>query len=181
MRVPAALVTIPLLVGVVAGLVAADLAVPDVPANAAAAASLALIAAFGGFSLSDTASTVFAATIGCALAGASLASSSSRDTYRPPLLRWFDARARDDAVVVEGVLREDASWSGAAASLVVDVDVIRGSPAAGDGDSMRTAGGVRVSVGGALAPARLGQWRAGRRIRAPVFLRLPPVYRDPGV
>ena len=179
MRVPAALVTIPLLVGVVVGLLAADRASPHLADNAAAAATLALIAACGAFSMSDTATTLVAAAVGCALAGASLASSSTRDTYEPPLMRWFEARAPDDAVMVEGVLREDASWSGTAASLVVDIDRIR--EPGGDGGWRRTAGGVRVNVGGALAPARIGEWRAGRRIRAPVFLRLPAVYLDPGV
>src|SRR5689334_4100699 len=139
---------------------------------AAAAGALALIAACGAFGLSDTGSTVAAATIGCVLAGTSLAWSSSRDTYRPALLRWFEARAPDDAVIVEGALREDASWSGAAASLVVDVDLIQESPFSRAVASMATLGGVRVTVGGVVSPARLDQWRAGRRIRAPVFLRL---------
>ena len=181
MRVPAALVALPLLLGVIAGLLAADRGVPDLAASAAAAAALALMAACGAFGLSDTGSTVVAATIGCALAGTSLAWSSSRNTYQPTLLRWFEARAPDDAVIVEGALREDASWSGTSASLVVDVDRIQESPAARADGSLATAGGVRVTVGGAVSPARLDQWRAGRRIRAPAFLRLPPVYLDPGV
>ena len=91
MRVPAALVALPLLLGVIAGLLAADRGVPDLAASAAAAAALALMAACGAFGLSDTGSTVVAATIGCALAGTSLAWSSSRNTYHPTLLRWFEA------------------------------------------------------------------------------------------
>jgi len=181
MRLPASLVTIPLLLGVIAGLLAADRGVPGLAASAAAAAALALLAACGAFGLSDTGSTVLAATIGCALAGASLASSSSRDTYQPPLLRWFEARAPDDAVTIEGALREDASWSAGGVSFVVDVDRIQEPSAGGGGRSIPAAGGVRANVGGAVAPARLGQWRAGRRIRAPVLLRLPTVYLDPGV
>ncbi|MEO7273483.1 MAG: hypothetical protein ABIX28_16215, partial [Vicinamibacterales bacterium] len=93
MRVPAALVTIPLLVGVVVGLLVADRGQAELFRYAAAAAVLAFVAAVGAFGLSDTATTVVASMVGCALAGVSLAMTSASGTYRPPLMRWFDARA----------------------------------------------------------------------------------------
>ncbi len=184
MRIPAALVTIPLLAGVVLGLLAAERGHLALVYPAASAAALALLAACGAFLLEDTHTTLAAAAIGCALVGTSLALTSARDVYHPPLLRWFESRAPAealDAVVVEGVLREDASWSGAAVTLVLTVDRLGGSPGQEDVALAPTAGGVRVSVGGVAAPGRMSDWRAGRRVRVPVFLRLPAVYLDPGV
>jgi len=42
-------------------------------------------------------------------------------------------------------------------------------------------GGVLVTVVGSLAADRVGDWRAGRRVRMPVMLRRPSRYLDPGV
>ena len=184
MRIPAGLVTLPLLAGVVLGLLAADRGQLDLRSAAASAAALALMSAVGAFCLTDRAVTVAGASVGCALVGFSLAVTSAGETYQPPLMRWFAARAPAaalEAAVVEGVLREDASWSGTAALLVLDVDRIGAFPAPQGLEALPASGGVRVTVGGELAAGRLAEWRAGRRIRAPVFLRLPTVYLDPGV
>jgi len=42
-------------------------------------------------------------------------------------------------------------------------------------------GGGALTVVGSLAPARVDDWRAGRRIRVPALLRRPSRYLDPGV
>ena len=78
MRLPAALITLPLLIGVVAGLMAADNGVVVAPASAAAA-GLAWLAAVGAFSLAEPALMVFAAALGCTLAGASRAESAAQE------------------------------------------------------------------------------------------------------
>ena len=43
------------------------------------------------------------------------------------------------------------------------------------------AGGVLLTVSGALARGHIDQWRAGRTIRAPAHLRRPSRYFNPGV
>ncbi len=86
------------------------------------------------------------------------------------------AEGRDEILVVEGTLRGDASPTDYGVSLVVDVDQVQWR-----GERRRTSGGVRISVGGTIGLERLGSWRAGRRIRAPVLLRRPQAYRNPGV
>jgi competence protein ComEC len=50
-----------------------------------------------------------------------------------------------------------------------------------DSDARAVTGAVRVTVGGQSAFARMAEWRAGRRIRAPVSLRAPLPYRNVGV
>ena len=45
----------------------------------------------------------------------------------------------------------------------------------------QVSGGVRLSVAGVLATARLNEWRAGRTVRVTAVLRPPAFYLDPGV
>jgi competence protein ComEC len=107
----------------------------------------------------------------------------------------------DEAVAtVEGVLRADASLTESGVSLSVDVDAIRGRVGQvglvgrvgwegqerqdrreGREEWHATRGGIAVTVVGSLAPQRLDDWRAGRRVRMPVALRRPSRYLDPGV
>src|ERR1043166_1528206 len=42
-------------------------------------------------------------------------------------------------------------------------------------------GGIRVTIGGAVAPRSLTEWRAGRIIEAPVIFRRPARYLNDGV
>ncbi|MGE0451407.1 MAG: DNA internalization-related competence protein ComEC/Rec2 [Vicinamibacterales bacterium] len=95
-------------------------------------------------------------------------------------------------VVLEGVLRTDAvlSASGAVSlSLRVDRVAFEQDARNSAGGSERHAGrglkavdgGVLLTVGGELAPLRMSEWTAGRRIRAPALLRRAPRYLDPGV
>ena len=181
MRLPAALVAIPFLAGCSAGILLADHPDPWLPLCAAAAAAIALVAAVGFFSDRFDAGVVCAIGAGCILAGLSLGLTAARSAYRPDLLASFNALdpgSREAPQVVEGVLREDAALSPGGVSLAVDVRVV----VTGTGRTRRdTAGGLRLTVGGASASERLDEWRAGRTIRMPVLLRNPTTYGNPGL
>jgi competence protein ComEC len=116
--------------------------------------------------------------------------------WRPPLRVAFEelartARARamqdgrgmpedDEAfAVVEGTLRADASLgaSGVSLSLAVDHLVNPTHPTY----PTLVSGGLLVTVVGSLTADRMGEWRAGRRVRMPVQLRRPSRYLNPGV
>lgn len=86
-----------------------------------------------------------------------------------------DGRA-NHPIVIEGRLREDAAPTATGVTLRIEVDRIwiGASP-------QRTAGGVSLSVGGALHGAHLSGWTAGRRIRAPALLRRPATYLNVGL
>ena len=175
MRAPALLVALPLLTGTSAAILLIDSAGDRLGLIAAAAALLALVAATGASAQEDTVSTVIAIGVGSLLAGVSLGTTAAARAYDPPLLQWFRSRNSADPAIVEGVLREDAAPRPFGVSLLVDVMSVDGHRGA---DAL---GGIRVSVGGVLAVARRGEWRAGRTIRAPVLLRRPPRYLNPGV
>jgi competence protein ComEC len=179
-RVPAALVAIPLVVGCAIGVFLLDRAGPELSFRVASSSLLALTAAIAFFLDGFGVRCATAAVAGCALTGISLGLTAASSAYSPDLLTWFqacDERCRDTPVVLEGMLREDAAMSAAGVSLLIDAigiaDVGRGT--------RRTSGGVRLTVGGAAAPSFLNLWRAGRTIRAPVLLRVPTSYYDPGV
>ena len=131
--------------------------------------------------------------VGFAAGGTLLGSEAWRHARQSPLRLVFDELARvqraqtvaagravpEDApafAFVEGYLRADASQGVAGVSLNLAVDRIRGP----DGERA-TAGGVLINVAGSLAPSLMGQWRAGRRIRAPVELHRAARYLDEGV
>jgi len=110
-----------------------------------------------------------AVALGFAAGGDLLALHAWRDARSTPLRRAFDeANQSSMFTYVEGVLRADASPGAGSVSMTVDVD----RPAAG---------GVIISVGGTLSSDLMKEWRAGRRIRAPVDLRRPTRYYDTGV
>ena len=115
-------------------------------------------------------------------------------------------RSEDDSAsaMLTGVLRTDASVRPrGTVSLSLDVrtagpiglDVRRADPlgppaVATEGPTesgllaahgVRVAGGVLLTVAGALAADRAAEWRAGRTIRVPAQLRRPSRYLDPGV
>jgi len=171
MRIPAALVAIPLLAGSAIGLLVADHTFTALPLCAAVAASLALIAAGAWFGEADPQGVACAAAVGCLAAGVSLGVTAARDAHRPPLLAWFDARAaqdRDAPVRLEGELREDAAVTPFGVSLTIAV-------------ARPARGGVRVSIGGGAAVERVDDWRAGRRVQVPALLRRPASYGNPGL
>jgi competence protein ComEC len=181
--VPAAIVALPLVVGALTGLVISDRSVLPIAFYAASAATIALLSAAAALSVESSAEAVAAIAIGSSLAGLSLGVTSAHRSYHPSLLQWFEAQDSRDAsapIRLEGVLREDASLSGPLPSLVVDVQRITMTTRDGR-PSIHAEGGVRLSIGGAFGPARLAEWRAGRRVRISALLRLPSTYLDPGV
>jgi competence protein ComEC len=181
MRAPAILITVPFIVGSAASIVLFDSLDPSTPLICAAAALLTLIAAVSSFGQNDWIDATAAIVIGAGLSGFSLGATAAAHAYHPPLLRWFDTVMSHDPVMLEGVLREDASLTPFGVSLTVDVLSVqigrRGIPQQAS-PAMR--GGVRVSIGGELLGTRIEQWRAGRRIRMPALLRRPSVYLNPG-
>jgi len=130
---------------------------------------------------------------GFAAGGALLSSDAWQHARRSSLRIAFDDLARSsrtEAVAagrslpedpsafafVEGALRTDASAGAAGVSLSLDVDRIRGP-----GVDRAVTGGVITTVAGSFAPALMGQWRAGRRVRLPVDLHRVSRYLDEGV
>jgi competence protein ComEC len=132
-------------------------------------------------------------------AGAVLLSSTEWQLARRPSLRVaFEQLARreraeaavegrhvpeDDAAfaTVEGVVRADAARVATGVSLSVLVDSLEGAPRQLTTDHVHVHGGIVGTVVGSLAAERMGDWRAGRRVRVPVQLRRPSRYLDPGV
>lgn len=132
--------------------------------------------------------------------GVALASDAWQRAWRPTLRLAFEDLAREQRTVAEaegrrlpeddeafavviGSLRADAAPAPTGVSLSVEVDHItavrRPDPL---GPAMeQITGGILVTVVGTLAPARIDQWRAGRRISMPVQLHRPSRYLDPGV
>lgn len=172
---PAILLAVPFLTGAATAILAFDGLNERFAVLAAASALLALIAATASALQGDPAGACGVAVLGCALAGLSLGASAARNAYHPPLLQWFEQAAPDGPTVIEGVLREDASPSPLGASLTLDV--LTTAEGAGGTEPL---GGVRIAVGGVFTAREIDRWRAGRTIRAPVFLRRPSTYINPG-
>jgi competence protein ComEC len=166
MTAPAALIAIPLLVGVIAG-VLLDSGPPFSPV-AIAVAWVVMTVTWR----KDPRAFVMAVAAAGFAAGAALGGAAERDAHGTSLLRWYESGRPEDAVRVSGVLREDAAVTANGASMTLDVDHV--------GDEARD-GGVRVSVSGSLAAAQIPSWRAGRSLTLTTQLREPVDYRNPGV
>ena len=181
MRVPAALVALPLLAGSVAGLLLSEHPDRWLALCAAGGALLALMAGVA-YAAEDRPPECAAAIVaGCLSAGLSLGIADGRGAYESTLAAWFAARPgdrRDEPVQVEGVLEADAAVTDTGATLALAVSGVKGL-----GEQMPAAvrGGVRLGVSGRPAADRLREWRAGRSIRVPAILRQPARYRDPGL
>jgi competence protein ComEC len=181
MVAPAALIAIPLLAGCTAGILLVDWMPAALPLRAAVGALLAVLAAAAWLDDRRSAETCAAIAIGAGLVGLSLGFGASRDALRPPLLEWFEATgevARDEPVLLDVVLREDAALTDYGAALWGEVIGI-GRPGGTLTPCCR--GGVRLSIGGEAIAEFSDAWRAGRIIRVPATLRLPTEYRNPGV
>jgi competence protein ComEC len=170
---PAALVPVPWLLGA-SSLAAFGAAARGAPAAARPAAFLALAAA-------------------CAL----LAAAAHAAAIHPPLRALLEERlggfamdaaeeqaapqdaggARDGApITIEGTLRADAAPTASGAVLRLQIERVWLGPC-----SEAAPGGVSLSVSGELAAQAIGEWRAGRRIRAAAVLRRPARYLNHGV
>ncbi len=177
MTVPASLAAVPLLVGAAAG------AWAPLPAGGPRAAlavvwALAVLAVARGAGPRRSAALLAA---GFALGGAVLAAAHRTAALETPLKAWFDRQpeaartGRVGPVRLEGRLRRDARVTdyGAAFELAVSRVERAGAAAA-------VAGGVRLAVGGERWAERIGEWRAGRRVRVSATLRPAPAFHNPG-
>jgi competence protein ComEC len=158
-------------------------------------------AALWAWRSANTRGLVTAVAVGFLIGGGLLSAAAWHDAWRPSLRVAFEQRARsgrvqaeqegrrlpeDDEVfvVVQGTLRADAAPTPAGVSISLDVDSIEdpggGAPGSRRPES-RVSGGVQALVAGTLGAARMGEWRAGRRVRVPVQLHRAARYLDPDV
>jgi len=99
----------------------------------------------------------------------------ARDVALAPTPSWITAQS--GRVLVDGRLRRDASIGESGVRL--ELDDVRVQVAEG-GYEARAGIQILALVNGELAPASVGQWTAGRRVRMPARLRVPAVVRNPG-
>jgi competence protein ComEC len=177
-RAPASLIAIPLLAGSAVGLTLPEYDPSHLALNLAAGACLALLAGVAWWADDEGPECAIAVILCALLTGGSLGVSDAARAYHPPLLEWFRSAGSSAStpVLVRGVLREDASVTPLGVSLSLWVHAIGRTQASRAG----TLGGVRLSVAGSLAPARVDEWRAGRAVRVTAILREPVTYRNPG-
>jgi len=123
----------------------------------------------------------------CALGllGALLGGAAMRRALTPSLVGALDAHGlpgddsgRDrEPVRLEGRLVADAAPSARTVLLRIDVARVWVGPC---GCAEAVEGRVLASVGGAAAPAAMGEWRAGRTVALTATLRRPLAYRNTG-
>jgi len=174
MSAPAAIVALPLVAGVAAG----------VRFGAHGAFVIAFLiaawtAACAAFALGRRAPFVAACAGAAVAAGVLLGARASTDALAPSLLAWFHdchGAATGEPAVIDGTLDDDAAASPFGASMTLSVDRARCADT-----WTAVSGGARLSVGGELALRAAGRWRAGRRVLVTATLREPVDYRDPGV
>jgi len=178
MRVPAALIALPLATGSAVGLLSDGRVDSGFELGAAIAGLLGLLSVVASLIDEDDGGVVTGTAVTGLVIGLALGAGAARRAYHPPLLAWFESAGRAPAgVTLEGRLREDASPGPSGVAIVIDVVRLRDDR----GVTVGAAGGVRLSVAGELAPAAMPAWRAGRQVRAAAALREPTVYLDPGV
>jgi len=105
------------------------------------------------------------------LAGATLGVRAALTAAAPHLA----ALAGDDAVALEGVLRDDAVPSDFGVTCSIDVRRVRRANA-----WVPMTGGVRLTIAGIDTPQARHEWRAGRLVRVTATLRRPLPYRNFG-
>ena len=151
------------------------------PALAAASGALLVAVILGWTGRAPAVAVPAAALVGALLAGVA-AGIGGRSELRAPLVDWFDGgaspesgRAPEGIAIIEGRLLMDAALTPYGGSVTVDVTRIGRR-----GQWQVLQGVVRARVGGELVPDHIDGWRAGRLIRAPVTLRHPTRYANPG-
>ena len=171
MSAPAILAAVPLLAGVVAGVLAA----PPLPVLLAVL-TLAWLSAFACIACRWTRCFLTSCVWGCVAAGAILGARAERDTS-PPILEWFRASPSSrDPVRLTGVLREDAAITPFGVTARVDATALTEN-----GHQREIQGGVRASIAGSLALSAAGGWRQGRTVTIDALLREPTDFRNIGV
>jgi competence protein ComEC len=191
-RVAAAIPGIAILVGCAVGLIA-----PELPHSIGYTLMLGAVVGAAVAWRTQRARWLIALVVtGFGAGGALLASDAWHRAHRSTLRGAFDEIAqaeRVDAtangrvlpedpsafVLVEGRLKSDASLGPSGVSLTLAADRIQPLAVVAPGRDVE--GGVLVSIGGSIAAAQLGEWRAGRRVRLPVELHRAARYLDDGV
>ena len=112
--------------------------------------------------------------------GLLLGAQAASDATTTRVWQWHQHQratgARDDPVAVEGRLRRDAVRTEYGASLDLLVERLRTRSG-----WVNMGGGLRVTVGGALAADGIEDWVQGRTLRMPVTVRPAARYLNPGV
>ena len=179
MRVPAALVALPLVAGAAAGILLHGSTPERLILASAGSAVICALAGLAFLADDEAAAVVCCVVGGSGLAGLSLGGSATAALLAPPLLVWFESLPAHETgpFDVAGVLRDDAVREEYGVILTLDVSAV-GVP----GGTLRPArGGVRLVVGGMAPAGEVGQWVAGRAIRTSAALRRPAFYANPGV
>ena len=176
MPAPAVLPALATIAGIATGVLLPWLRSPSVAALVGA-----IVAAAVAWRAGRPRLTVALALLGFFAAGMLLGGAQISSATQSPLREFFDdmrAGAADapPPVLVEGTLRADAVPTEYGAAMVVSVRRVR-TPCGW----LPLSGGLRVAVNGSLAAGLIDGWRAGRRVRVPVLLRLPAAFHDPGV
>jgi competence protein ComEC len=128
--------------------------------------------------------TIVACLVGFAAGAAALAQGATREALEPAILSQSAPYRVDVAgssgavpVVVEADVVGDAIVTEFGAAMTVDVRRARDPPSS---TWLASAGRVRITVAGNQVREQVGEWRAGRRIRAPVVFNAPLPYRNFG-
>jgi competence protein ComEC len=168
----------PFLPVLLAGALAAGIALSLVfqiasPGPALAVAALMACGALAGFWRGAGRVVLACALVGAAAAGASLGATAEARARHPALLAGIE-RAHGDVLEIRGELAEDAHAGESGVRLRVAVRQLGDQPH--DGREL-----AALTVIGSLAPARAGEWTAGRTVRVTATLRRPAFYLNPGV
>jgi len=146
------------------------------------------IAAFACASRHQKAWALRCSLAGLAAACALLAFAAQDAALHPPLrtlleqrlggfaIEGMDAPRHDTPIVVEGRLAADAAITESGALLRLQVERVWIGPC-----PEPAPGGVSLTVSGTLAADAVGEWRAGRRVKAAALLRRPARYLNAGV
>jgi competence protein ComEC len=170
--VPAALPAAAVVIGAAAGTMSGD-----VPRGAAVTTLVcAWVAAGAGFAFGSKRAFALGAAAVFLWAAWLLSARATREAADPPLRTALAGSLQAGPIVVEGRLREDAAPGETGVALALEVEHWTAG-----GESSAASGGVRLTVGGTLGIERVGEWRAGRRVRMPAMLHVPGRYQDPGV
>src|SRR5262245_34943165 len=159
--------SVAVVVGVATGVIT-PVAAPDLVAAALAAAALALL-------LAERRALVAQLGVIALAAAAAAEGAIARDrALTAPIGAWHEATAVACADV-DVTLFADAAPAEGGVRLVIDVERVRDATG-----WHRAPGRVQAHVAGAMAIAARPAWTAGRRVRAPVALKVPGGYLNPG-
>ncbi len=150
--------------------------------------AMAAVAAFLFASRHDWTRARRSGLAGLAAACALLASAAEQAALHPPLRTVLEQRLggfaiegvaaprHDTPIVIEGRLAADAALTESGALVRLQIERVWLGPC-----PEPAPGGASLTVTGVMAAEAVGEWRAGRRIKAPALLRRPARYLNAGV